>query len=101
MAYEYKEAYKKDNIEEYKEKYYELYRKSIYYREEINKLGEYKNIDEKIKNYNELGRMYYLLFEDDKARENFNIALKICKTEGNSDEKWIEIINEGLNDLEQ
>ena len=99
MAFEYKKAYKKDNIEEYKEKYYELYRKSIHYREELNKLGEYKNIDEKIKNYNELGRMYYFLFEDDKAKENYNIALEICKTEGNSDEKWMEIINKGLNNL--
>lgn len=101
MAYEYKKAYKKDNIEEYKEKSYELYKKSIYYREELNKLGEFKNIDEKIKNYNQLGKMYYFLFENDKAKENFNIALEICKTEGNSDGKWIEIINEGLNNLKK
>ena len=99
MAHEYKKAYKKDNIEEYKEKYYGLYRKSIYYREELNKLGEYKNVNEKIKNYNELGKMYYFLFEDDKAKENFDMVLEICKTEGNSDEKWIEIINKGLNNL--
>ncbi len=99
MAYEYKKAYKKENNEEYKTKYYDLYRKSIYYREELSKLGEFKNVDDKIKNYNELGKMYYFLFEDDKAREKFNIALEICKTEGNSDEKWIETINKGLNNL--
>ena len=101
MAYEYKKAYKKDNIEQYKEKYYELYRKAIFYREEIKKIGEYKNIDEKIKNYNELGKMYYFIFEDDKAKENFDIALEICKTEGNSDEKWMKKINEGLESLKK
>lgn len=99
MAYEYKKAYKKENNEEYKTKYYDLYRKSINYREKLGKLGEFKNIDEKIKNYNELGKMYYFLFEDDKARENYNIALEICKKEGNSNEKWIEVINKGLSNL--
>ncbi len=101
MAYQYKKAYKKDNIEEYKEKYYELYKKSINYREELIKLDEFKELDKKINNYNELGRMYYFLFEDDKAKENYNLALEICKNEYNSNEKWIEKINKELNKLKE
>ena len=99
MAQRFKRVYKNQNTIEYKEKYYELFKKAINYREELKSLNKFDNIKLEIDNYNKLGKYYYFIFEDEKAKENFKKALEICEKE-NIEKEWIDEITKNLDKID-
>lgn len=82
IALQYKKDYKRNNNEEFKNKYYELFRNEIFYREKLKELGIYEDDKAKVENYYFLGKAYYYLYEDDNARINYNQALEIAQNAG-------------------
>jgi len=100
LAYAYKEEYKKDKSNEaYKSKYYDLYKQALVYAEDIIKIDESDNKEDKIKNYYKAGEICYYIYDDDKAKEYLQIALDTCNEDAENNSDWIEKINELLTNM--
>ena len=99
MAFDYQDLYDSENKQEYKDMAIELFKKAIPYKEIINQKDKFNDVHSKIKSWNSLGRMYFNIGEYDKAKERWITALQICKSQDAPDEKWLEIINKNLEEL--
>ena len=95
MAIEYYKAYESKTLKR-KDKYVELFKKAIYYREEVAKLEEIKDIEIKIKNYFELGRINFYINEKQNSNENFEKLIQICN-KNKQFAYWIDKVNEFQN----
>lgn len=95
MAIEYYKAYESKKIKG-KDKYVELFKKAIYYRQEVAKLEELEDIEIRIKNYFELGRINFFINDEQNSNENFEKSIELCN-KNKQFIHWIDKVNEFKN----